>query len=101
VRFAERPRLAEGDYTDGHAEAVKQLFRVVNGPRSTVSAVDVGEFDFATDAAERMTVASGELWAKLPAESSWRASPSPPRSRCRFGAGSMKAPTPAADCEFL
>jgi uncharacterized protein YaiE (UPF0345 family) len=46
-----------------------------NGRRATVGVIDPGEFHFATDAAERMTVVSGELWARLPGESAWRAFP--------------------------
>ncbi len=46
-----------------------------NGRKATVGVIDPGEFHFNTDAAERMTVVSGELWAKLPGESAWRAFP--------------------------
>lgn len=74
-----------------------------NGRRATVGVVDVGEFHFGTDAPERMTVVSGELWAKLPGDSAWRP----------FAAGTtfevpgksgfdVKASAPAAYlCEFL
>jgi uncharacterized protein YaiE (UPF0345 family) len=72
-----------------------------NGRRATVAVVDGREF--ATDAAERMTVVSGELWAKLPGEGAWRAFPAgttfevPAKSRF-----DLKAATPAAYvCEFL
>ena len=37
-----------------------------NGRRATVGVIDVGEFHFGTEAAERMTVISGELWVKPP-----------------------------------
>ena len=43
------------------------------GRRQTVGVLDVGEFHFGTDAAERMTVVSGELWARLPGDPAWRA----------------------------
>jgi uncharacterized protein YaiE (UPF0345 family) len=46
-----------------------------NGRKATVGVIDPGEFHFNTDAAERMTVVSGELWAKLPGETAWRAFP--------------------------
>ena len=39
-----------------------------NGRRATAGVIDAGEFHFGTDAAERMTVVSGELkatWAYL------------------------------------
>jgi uncharacterized protein YaiE (UPF0345 family) len=35
-----------------------------HGRRQTVGAMDAGEFHFNTDAAERMTVVSGELWIR-------------------------------------
>jgi purine/pyrimidine-nucleoside phosphorylase len=42
------------------------------GRRATVGVIDVGEFHFGTDAPERMTVISGELWARLPGDATWR-----------------------------
>lgn len=74
-----------------------------NGRRATVGVVDAGEFHFETGAPERMTVTSGELWAKLPGDPAWRP----------FAAGTafevpgksgfdVKAAAPAAYlCEFL
>jgi uncharacterized protein YaiE (UPF0345 family) len=74
-----------------------------NGRRQTVGVVDVGEFHFGTDAPERMTILSGELWAKLPGDPAFRP----------FAAGTafevpgksgfdVKATAPAAYlCEFL
>jgi uncharacterized protein YaiE (UPF0345 family) len=44
-----------------------------NGRRLTVGAIAAGEYHFSTDAAERMTVVSGELEAKVDHE--WRAYP--------------------------
>ncbi len=46
-----------------------------NGRRATAGVIDAGEFHFSTDAAERMMVVSGELWAKLPGETAWRPFP--------------------------
>ncbi len=46
-----------------------------NGRRATAGVIDAGEYHFNTDAPERMTVVSGELWAKLPGEATWRAFP--------------------------
>ena len=43
-----------------------------NGRRATVGVIDAGEFHFGTDAPERMTVVSGEIWAKLPGEPAFR-----------------------------
>jgi uncharacterized protein YaiE (UPF0345 family) len=44
-----------------------------NGRRATVGVVEAGEFHFGTDAAERMTVVSGELWVKPPGAAAFRA----------------------------
>jgi hypothetical protein len=74
-----------------------------NGRRQTVGVVDVGEFHFNTDAPERMTIVCGELWARLPGESGFRAYP----AGCAFevpgkSAFDVQATAPAAYwCEFL
>lgn len=87
-------------YFDGQ---VQSLGYERNGRRQTVGVVDAGEFHFGTDAAERMTIVSGELWAKLPGEAAWRAFPAgttfevPAKS-----AFDVKAVAPVAYlCEFL
>ncbi len=46
-----------------------------NGRRATAGVIDVGEFHFGTDAAERMTVVSGELWVKHPGAAAFRPYP--------------------------
>jgi purine/pyrimidine-nucleoside phosphorylase len=43
-----------------------------NGRRQTAGVIDAGEFHFGTDAAERMTVVSGELSIKLDGSSEWK-----------------------------
>jgi uncharacterized protein YaiE (UPF0345 family) len=74
-----------------------------NGRRATVGVVDAGEFHFSTDAAERMTVVSGELWAKLPGETAWRAFPAGTVFEVPAKSGfDVKAASAAAYvCEFL
>ncbi len=74
-----------------------------NGRRATVGVVDRGEFHFGTDAPERMTVVSGELWAKLPGDGAWRAFPAGTTFEVPAKSGfDVKAETPAAYlCEFL
>lgn len=74
-----------------------------NGFKATVGVIDVGEFEFGTAAAERMTVVSGELFAKLPGKTEFQS----------FAAGTyfevasnskfvVKATAPSAYlCEFL
>ena len=74
-----------------------------NGRRATAGVIDAGEFHFGTDAAERMTVTSGELWAKLPGESAFRAFPAGTVFEVPAKSGfDVKATAPAAYlCEFL
>ena len=73
-----------------------------NGRGHTVGVVDAGEFHFDTGGAERMTVVSGELWARLPG-GEWRAFPA--GTSFEVGAKSgfdVRAAAPAAYlCEFL
>ena len=74
-----------------------------NGRRHTVGVVDVGEFHFGTDAPERMTIVSGELWAKLPGDAAFRPFPAGTRFEVPAKSGfDVKALAPAAYvCEFL
>jgi uncharacterized protein YaiE (UPF0345 family) len=92
--------LKHNTYFDGKVQSVGYER---HGRGATVGVVDAGEFHFGTDAPERMTVISGELWAKLPGDASFRP----------FAAGTtfevpgksgfdVKASAPAAYlCEFL
>jgi hypothetical protein len=61
--------LEHNTYFDGKVQSVG--FER-NGRRATVGVVDVGEFHFGTQAPERMTVLSGELWARLPGDDAFR-----------------------------
>jgi uncharacterized protein YaiE (UPF0345 family) len=74
-----------------------------NGRRQTVGVIDVGEFHFNTDAPERMTVVSGELWAKIPGDEALRAFPAGTSFEVPGKSGfDAKATAPAAYlCEFL
>ena len=74
-----------------------------NGRRATVGVVDVGEFHFGTAAPERMTVVSGELWAKLPGDGAFRPFPAGTSFEVPSKSGfDVKALEPAAYlCEFL
>ncbi|OFX22037.1 MAG: hypothetical protein A2V77_09925 [Anaeromyxobacter sp. RBG_16_69_14] len=74
-----------------------------NSRRHTVGVLDVGEFHFGTDAPERMTVVSGELWAKLPGEQAFRGFPTGTSFEVPAKSGfDVKAGAPAAYlCEFL
>lgn len=74
-----------------------------NGRRATVGVVEAGEFHFGTEAPERMTVVSGELWAKLPGEAAFRAYPAGTAFEVPGQSGfEVKALAPSAYlCEFL
>jgi hypothetical protein len=74
-----------------------------NGRKATVGVVAPGEFHFNTAAPERMTVTSGELWAKLPGDAAWRPFPAGTSFEVPAKSGfDVKAAAPAAYlCEFL
>lgn len=92
--------LTQNTYFDGK---VRSVGFERNGRRATVGVVDAGEFHFGTDAAERMTVTSGELWAKLPGEAAWRPFPAGTSFEVPGKSGfDVKAAAPAAYlCEYL
>jgi hypothetical protein len=92
--------LEHKTYFEGNVQSV--AFQR-NGRRQTVGVVDVGEFHFGTDAPERMTVVSGELWARLPGESAFRPFPAGAAFEVPGKSGfDVKATAPAAYlCEFL
>jgi uncharacterized protein YaiE (UPF0345 family) len=92
--------LTHHTYFDGKVQSVG--FER-NGRRHTVGVVDVGEFHFGTDAPERMTVVSGELWAKLPGDAAFRPFPAGTQFEVPAKSGfDVKAVAPAAYvCEFL
>jgi len=74
-----------------------------NGRRATVGVIDAGEFHFGTDAPERMTVVSGEIWAKLPGEPAFRSFATGTSFEVEGKSGfDVKATKPAAYlCEFI
>jgi uncharacterized protein YaiE (UPF0345 family) len=92
--------LKHNTYFDGKVQSVG--FER-NGRKATAGVIDVGEFHFGTDAAERMTIVSGELWAKLPQESAFRAYPAGTAFEVPGKSGfDVKAAAPVAYlCEFL
>jgi len=73
------------------------------GRRMTVGVVGPGEYHFNTDAPERMTVISGELWARLSPGADWRPFPAGTAFEIAGKSGfDVKATDPAAYlCEFL
>ncbi len=70
-----------------------------NGRQHTVGVIDVGEFHFDTNGAERMTVVSGELFVRLIGATEWRTYPA--GTAFEVGAKSgfdVRAERPAAYC---
>jgi uncharacterized protein YaiE (UPF0345 family) len=92
--------LKHNSYFDGQVQSVgfERL-----GRRMTVGVIAPGTFHFDTNAPERMTVVSGELWAKLPGADDFRAYPAGTAFEIAAKSGfDVKATTPAAYlCEFL
>ncbi len=73
-----------------------------NGRRQTAGVIAKGEFHFGTDAPERMTIVSGELWVRLPG-AEMRAFPAGTAFEVAAKSGfDVKAEAPVAYlCEFL
>jgi uncharacterized protein YaiE (UPF0345 family) len=73
------------------------------GRRITAGVIAPGEYHFGTDAPERMTVTSGELFARLPGTSDWRPYPAGTVFEIPGKSGfDVRATEPAAYlCEFL
>jgi uncharacterized protein YaiE (UPF0345 family) len=74
-----------------------------NGRRQTSGVIDVGAFHFGTDAAERMTVVSGELAVKVDGTSEWKTYAAGTAFEVAAKSGfDVRADAPAAYlCEFL
>jgi uncharacterized protein YaiE (UPF0345 family) len=64
--------LKHNSYFDGKVQSVG--FER-NGRKATVGVIAEGEYHFGTDAAERMTVTSGELAIRIQGESDFRVYP--------------------------
>jgi uncharacterized protein YaiE (UPF0345 family) len=92
--------LKHNSYFEGKVQSVGYER---NGRKATVGVIDPGEFHFNTDAAERMTVLSGELTAKLPGEAAWRAFPAGTTFEvpAKSGFDVKAAGASAYLCEFL
>ena len=92
--------LKHNTYFDGKVQSVG--FER-NGRHQSVGVIEVGEFHFGTDAPERMTVVSGELWAKLPGENTFRAFPAGSSFEIPGKSGfDVRATQPTAYwCEYL
>ena len=91
--------LTHNTYFDGKVQSVG--FER-NGRKATVGVIAPGEFHFGTGAPERMTVTSGELYAKL-AGGEWVVYPAGTAFEVPGKSGfDVRATAPAAYlCEFL
>ncbi|TFH21849.1 MAG: pyrimidine/purine nucleoside phosphorylase [Myxococcales bacterium] len=91
--------LSHNNYFDG---AVQSVGFERNGRRCSVGVVDKGSFHFGTEAAERMTVVSGELWVQG-ADGQWRHYPAGTSFEIAANGGfDVRADAPAAYlCEYL
>ena len=92
--------LKHNSYFDG---GVQSIGFERHGRRATVGVIGVGQFHFGTEGAERMTVVSGELWAKLPGDADFRAFPAGTSFEVAAKSGfDVRAAAPAAYlCEFI
>jgi uncharacterized protein YaiE (UPF0345 family) len=73
------------------------------GRKLSAGVIDRGEFHFGTDAPERMTVVSGELFVKLDGSNDWRGYPAGTVFEVPGKSGfDVRASEPAAYvCEYL
>ncbi len=94
--------LKHNSYFEGN---VQSIGFERNGRRMTTGVIAPGEYHFGTDAPERMTVVSGELFARLPGggAAEWRAFPAGTAFEVAGKSGfDVRAAAPAAYvCEFL
>jgi uncharacterized protein YaiE (UPF0345 family) len=91
--------LKHNSYFEGNVQSV-EFER--NGRRATAGVIDRGEFHFGTNAAERMTVVSGELQVRV-AGGEWRGYPAGTYFEVAAKSGfDVRAAEPTAYlCEFL
>ncbi|HVX96206.1 MAG TPA: pyrimidine/purine nucleoside phosphorylase [Polyangia bacterium] len=92
--------LKHNSYFDGK---VQSIGFERNGRRMTAGVIAPGEYHFGTDAPERMTVVSGELFARFASGPEWRAYPAGTVFEIAGKSGfDVRAAEPSAYlCEFL
>lgn len=92
--------LKHNTYFDGK---VQSIGFERHGRRLTAGVIAPGEYHFGTDAPERMTVTSGELFARTAAGAEWRCYPAGTVFEVAGKSGfDVRAVEPAAYlCEFL
>ena len=92
--------LKHNTYFDGNVQSVG--FER-HGRKMTAGVIAPGEYHFGTDAPERMTVTSGELFARTDPKADWRGYPAGTAFEIAGKSGfDVRASEPAAYlCEFL
>jgi len=92
--------LKHNSYFDG---AVQSVGYERNGRKQTVGVIATGTFHFGTDAAERMTVVSGELTVRRDGTEAWVVYPAGTAFEVPAKSGfDVRADAPSAYlCEFL
>ena len=100
ARERRRHMLKHNTYYEGRVQSIG--FERY-GLEATVGVIAPGEYHFGTGKPERMTVVSGELFAKLPGEADFRAFPAGTSFEIPGKMGfDVKANQPSAYlCEFL
>jgi uncharacterized protein YaiE (UPF0345 family) len=95
-----RAMLKHNSYFDG---GVQSIGFERHGRRMTAGVIAPGEYHFGTDAPERMTVTSGELFARFAPNAEWRAYPAGTAFEIAGKSGfDVRASEPSAYlCEFL
>jgi uncharacterized protein YaiE (UPF0345 family) len=92
--------LKHNTYFDGNVQSIGYTR---HGRRATAGVIAPGEYHFGTDAPERMSVISGELFVRLTATADWRCYAAGTAFEVPGKSGfDVRATEPAAYlCEFL
>jgi purine/pyrimidine-nucleoside phosphorylase len=92
--------LKHNSYFEGQVQSV--AFER-HGRRFTAGVIASGEFHFGTDAPERMSVTSGELWVRVAGQAEFRSYPAGTQFEVAAKSGfDVRAELPSAYlCEFL
>jgi uncharacterized protein YaiE (UPF0345 family) len=92
--------LKHNSYFEGRVQSVGYER---HGRRFTAGVIAAGEFHFGTDAPERMSVTSGELWVRVDGQAEFRSYPAGTQFEVAGKSGfDVRAEHPAAYlCEFL
>jgi uncharacterized protein YaiE (UPF0345 family) len=94
------PMLKHNTYFEGNVQSIGYER---HGRRATAGVIAPGEYHFGTDAPERMSVTSGELFVRLTPGAEWRPYPAGTAFEIAGKSGfDVRAAEPSAYlCEFL